>query len=289
LVPGEKAIQLVGYKGNAPIYSETYTVTHLDILSTRDAYTTYFSQLNDLHVNGMLLQAMPGSAAGERRLLQTTHNYAHNFEYSFIIRHPVRVAATNAILHYRDVAIVEPENDFVVVEATQNGLDWIELTPRYDARLVPAWLSAYTAGQPGTKAMLTDHQVNLLDYFSAGEEVLIRFRMKTNGTVHAWGWAVDLVSIQQAPTGLTETPSLTAVHWYPNPADVQLTITYELKKTTPVSWRIIDLQGRVNVTTETVTRQAGTYTDLVDVSRLVPGTYVARGPDNIALKFMVSR
>ncbi|GIV36214.1 MAG: hypothetical protein KatS3mg032_0593 [Cyclobacteriaceae bacterium] len=289
LLPGEKNIQLVGYKGSGPIYSENYQVTHLDILSTRDSYITYFNSINELTVNGMLLQQMPGGNTGERRNLQTTHNYAHNFEYSFIIRHPVRVASSNATLFYRDVAIVEPINDYVVVEATQNGLDWVELTPRYDAQFNPDWLAAFNAGQPGQKSMLTDHLINLLDYFSASEEILIRFRMKTNTSVNGWGWAVDVVSIQQTPTGVENNPVLESVNLYPNPANSRISISYGLRKTTTVSWQVINNRGQMQMRTPPVVRQAGSHTEMIDVSGLAPGMYVARGPDNTLIKFIISR
>ncbi len=289
LLPGEKSIQLVGYKGNAPIHSAAYKVNHLDILDTKDNYNTYFTSITELSLKGLSLQHMPGAHSDERRNLQTPHNYSHNAEYSFIVRHPIRVASTGAILHYRDVALVEPENDYVVVEATQNGLDWLELTPRYDARHNPAWLTAFNAGQLANKSMLFDHQINLLDYFNANEEILIRFRMKTNATVNGWGWAIDWVNIQQTPTALQEEPVVVAPQVYPNPADSEIILSYELKTAATVPWQFVDMQGREWLRVAPVMQSAGRHSLKIDISGLAPGLYVVRGPNHTHLKFLISR
>ncbi len=290
LIPGEKLIQIVGFKGNGPIRSATYSVNHLDILATKNSYSTYFTSATDLALNGMLLQQMPGGNNGEKTSLHTHHNYAHNFDYHFTIRHPIRVAASNATLTYRDVAIVEPVNDYVVVEATQNGLDWVELTPRYDARLNASWLTAFNAGQPGNKSMFVNHEANLLDFFNPGDEILIRFRMKTNATVNAWGWAIDLVAIQEAPTGLEKLPdAIQALSLYPNPATDKINIRYELKMPASVQWQITDTQGRRQLSTAPAWRAAGTHSEQADVSSLSPGIYILRLNDRPAVKFMVKR
>lgn len=290
LMPGEKSIQVVGFIGNGPIRSATYNVTHLDILATKNTYSTYFTSTTELTISGLLLQQIPGGSNGEKNSLQTHHNYVNNFEYGFIIRHPVRVASSNAILYYRDIAIVEPINDYVVVEATQNGLDWIELTPRYDARLNPSWLNAFNAAQPGNKSMFVNHEINLLDFFDPGDEILIRFRMKTNATVNGWGWAIDMVAIQQAPTGLEYQPdSITSVSVFPNPADDQISIRYALRKAAVVSWQITDTRGAVQRSATPGWRNPGTYTDRTDVSDLSPGVYILHINNNKAIKFVVKR
>lgn len=291
LMPGEKSIQLVGFKGSAPIRSAVYPVTHLDVLATKDTYVTYFASTQEHALNGLFLQQLPASPASERKNLQTHHNYINDYEYSFIIRHPVRVAASNALLYYRDIAIVEPVNDYVTVEATQNGLDWIELTPRYDARKNAAWLNAFNNGQPAAKSMFVNHEINLLDFFSPGDEILIRFRMKTNATINAWGWAIDMVAIQQAPTGMeSQNDILGTVSLFPNPASDKITIGYELKKPVKVSWQITDVQGRMQLVTTPVMRPAGSHTEEISVTQLSPGVYILRNSNSGKVtRFVVRR
>lgn len=290
LSPGEKNIRIIGFRGNGPVYSADYSVNHLHILPVRDTYTSYFQQTNELTLNGVFLQNMPGSV-NERRNLQTHHNYQHNFEYSVVIRHPIRVASANALLHYRDIAIVEPIHDYVVAEATFNGLDWVELSPRYDARFNPLWLNAFNSSALPDKSFFVQHEINLLDLFNPGDEILIRFRMKTNASVNAWGWALDMVSIQQAPTAVeTVQEAPEKIELFPNPASHRITITYDLKRASPLGWQITDMQGRMFLTTTPYLRQAGHHEEHIEVSHLPPGLYVIRpGGRGSGIKFSVVR
>lgn len=246
LAPGGKEIKLIAFKNGGPIHSKTYPLNHLDILTLEDTYATYFTSTTDLTLSGLTLQNMPGANSNERRNLQTPHFYANNSEHILLIRHPIRVNASSPLLHYRDVAIVEPVNDFVVVEGSVNGLDWLPLSAPYDASFNSAWLAAYNAGQPGNKSMFADHIIDLSETFNHGDEVLIRFRMKTNATTTAWGWAIDFVNIQQAPTGIEGPASeKQPIILYPNPATDYVNLEFELKKASVVNIQVLDQTGRL--------------------------------------------
>lgn len=275
LAPGNKDIKLIGYKGSGPVHSKTYSINHLDVLSLQDSYATYFKSTSDLTLSGLSLQATPVGNSNERSIVQTQHNYLNNFEYQLIIRHPIKVNSSSPFLNYRDIAILEPVNDYVVAEATTNGIDWIALAPAYDASFNTAWQAAYNAGQPGNKSMFVDHTIDLSETFSDGDEILIRFRMKTSPATNAWGWAIDFVNIQMAPTGIEKpVSSIRKIDLYPNPANEAINTEFELKQSAEVTLTILDPSGRL-VTQQYLGRAAaGKHTHRVELGNRPEGIYL---------------
>jgi hypothetical protein len=293
LAPGNKDIKLVGYKGSGPVHSKTYSINHLDVLSLEDSYSTYFNSTSDLTLTGLSLQVPPGGNSNERKILQTTHNYANNADYQLIIRHPIKVNSSSPLLHYRDIAILEPVNDFIVVEATTNGIDWVALAPAYDASFNPAWQTAYNAGQPGNKSMFVDHPVDLSETFNNGDEILIRFRMKTSPATNSWGWAIDFVNIQMAPTGIEKpVSSIQRVDLYPNPANEAIYTDFELKQPAEVTLTILDPAGRL-LTQQYLGRVvAGRHTHRMELGNQPEGIYflvVKAAQESQTVKFAIRK
>ena len=125
-----------------------------------------------------------------------------------ILLTPVIIADTLSGFKYDDIAIVEPGDsgtvfgdarffDYVIVEATHNGLDWIPLAPGYDARYDPAWLAVYYGDSTLSKDMFRTHEFDLLDYFDKRDTILIRFRLYADAGANGWGWAIDNIDIQR--------------------------------------------------------------------------------------------
>lgn len=286
LSPGQKKIKMVAYRGIAPFHSKTYTIELIDLLSVENTYGTYFASNTDLLTNGFVIQPMPDAATGERGVLRTNTPYSSNFNYTTLIRHPIRVATNDASLVYEDVAIVEPGvdgstvgspdfKDYVIVEATKNGLDWLPLSNGYDARFNSQWLTAFTGGSPGAKSMFVKHEIDIRDTFQAGDTLLIRYRMFTNASVTGWGWALNYILIQQAPTGL-ESPlsdqnSLTI---YPNPANDNVTINFKLNQPSEISLAIVDITGRLVLTRQLGAKKPGTHSVNLNISDLTQSSYL---------------
>ncbi len=257
IAPGLRSIKLIGYRGTAPIHSKTYSIDQLDILSIENSYFTYFANLDDFTVTGFSLSGFPGAIPSERKTLHSDHPYAPNGTIKAVIRHPIIVSATLPTLFYEDVALVEPgvdgapfgTNDFLdfaVMEASTNGLDWIPLADGYDARLHAEWNAAYTAGTPGSRSLLRQHQIDLTQAFQVGDTLLFRYRLYSNADVAGWGTAVDYITIQEEPTGL-ENPvknplSLVA---YPNPVVRDVHVEFELPSAMTAVVEIVDVHGRV--------------------------------------------
>ncbi len=286
LTPGLKNIKTISYKGNAPYHSKTYPIELLDILSVEDTYGSYFSSTNDLSTIGFFIQPIPGASSGERGALRTNSPYSNSFNYSALIRHPIRVAAENATVVYEDIAIVEPGadgstvgssefKDYVIVEATKNGLDWLPLSSGYDARLNSQWLTAFNAGSPGSKSMFVNHEINMLNTFQAGDTLLIRYRMVTNATVNGWGWALNYVVIQQAPTGLESSLSEQhALAIYPNPANDKVTIDFTLNRPSEISLEIVDITGRSVMSKRLGAKDSGKHSVNLNITELDQSSYV---------------
>ncbi len=85
--------------------------------------------------------------------------------------------------------------DYGIVEATNDGITWKALLPGYDAKEDAAWLGAFSGGQPGVSSIFATRSINILNTFSAGDNILIRFRLFVYGAANGWGWAIDDLKI----------------------------------------------------------------------------------------------
>ncbi|MFZ6013030.1 MAG: VPS10 domain-containing protein [Bacteroidota bacterium] len=274
---GSKEIKILSFRGTSPFMSETYTVNQLDILETKNSYSTYFGATSDLFLDGLSLQSFSGTPVNQRRTLHSNHNYAVNKTYQMLIRTPITVSNTLPTMFYEDIAIIEPGagKDSVVVEATKNGLDWIAIGSAHNASSNSAWLSAYNSAQAGSNTMFMRHELNIASKFAAGDLLLFRLRMASGPAVTAWGWAINFVSIQEQPVGVAESKSSkTPISAFPNPSTGSFTIEYELTKPSKVQLQIIDAFGRNVNSSELGQRKAGVQKEVIDLDRQQPGTYM---------------
>lgn len=187
--------------------------------------------------------------------LQSIHPYPSNTESTATLLQPIIVANTNANFFYQDVAIVQPSpgvsfgqpgfKDFVVVEATKNGLDWIPLKDGYSASANAAWQTAFTGNQPGTPSMQVDQSIDIKSKFATNDTLLFRFRIKAdNDATTGWGWSIDNLFIQQAPTGIEPSSVFSELSVYPNPTTSKATISYFLNQPSEVRILVNDETGR---------------------------------------------
>ena len=135
--------------------------------------------------------------------------------------------------------------DYVVVEGTLDGLHWAPLADAYDARKNQTWLDAYNTNTPGNNAMFVKHTIDLKEHYTAGDSVLIRFRIVSDASVSGWGWALNYVAIQEAPlSSPLEEVASKALTIHPNPTTGKVSVNYEVTTPTNVSVSIVDLLGR---------------------------------------------
>jgi photosystem II stability/assembly factor-like uncharacterized protein len=271
---GAKEIKVVGYKGNSPYQSQLYKMNHLSLLAAKNSYSTYFTSIADLSVNGLTLQSFPNTGTLHRQALQTSHPFSINSNNQIIIKTPVNFSASLPVLYYSDIAIIEPAADSVIVEATKNGLDWIRLAPAYDATYENRWMTAYSSGQPGTASMFKEHEINYSGKFSAGDVLLFRLRMVSGPTVTAWGWGLDYISIQVTPLAVENNVEQENISLYPNPTKGDLNIDYSLKKPSEVSLHVMDVFGRTVTTLDLGLKNSGLNSETINLNEQQPGTYM---------------
>jgi hypothetical protein len=198
--------------------------------------------------------------------IHSVHPYENSKDYIIQLKTPIIVQAENAVLSYQDVALIEEGYgtshldpnfyDFVIIEGTRDGVNWIPLKTGYDSRFYSVWLTAYRNGldgwdssTKGNESMYYTHTINLLEKFDAGEKIFIRYRLHADGLAIAWGWAIDSIKIQAdalfTAGNTSGMPSQFALHQnFPNPFNPVTTISYDLPYDAAVSLIIYDIKGR---------------------------------------------
>lgn len=277
VTPGDHDVSIIGYLAGAPHQSVLKKITQIDVLSVQNSYATYFTTLADLIVEGMTLQMFQNASSSDRASLQSNHNYLINKNHSVLIRTPITVSATSPILYYSDIAIVEPGEDSVVVEATENGLDWIPLRDAYDASFVGSggsWINAFNGQTQGTKAMFVDHEIDISENFNAGTELLFRLRMISGPAVVSWGWAIDYISIQEIPLGTEGSyGAVRSISVYPNPSKETFHVDYQTHEASAVSISVMDALGREVYSKQVGLKAAGAYTESITLDKKHRGIY----------------
>ncbi|APD06385.1 hypothetical protein UJ101_00848 [Flavobacteriaceae bacterium UJ101] len=154
--------------------------------------------------------------------------YANDSQYIAMTSQPIFIRGDETSkLDYIDIALVEPGDgtnlwDYVVVEASKDGENWIELTEKYDANAHQDWLEAYTLAGPNGNFTANESQykqtiVDLNEHFKNGDLVLIRFKLVSDAAVSNWGWFLDEIKIQEnIPTdGADLTPTAMTINTDP--------------------------------------------------------------------------
>jgi hypothetical protein len=258
--------------------------------SARQSYVDNFNTTNtNFTSSGFTLQTPSGFTS---QAYATPHPYANNQMYSLSLNIPIVVQSNNTFVRFDEIALVEPGEpgslfgsnafyDYVVVEATKDGTNWITLQDGYDARLYPEWLSAYTSGITPTASLLRKHEMNLLNKFSAGDLVYLRFRLWTDPGTTGWGWLIDNLEIQANLTSVrSEQATLPATFAlsqnYPNPFNPSTTIRYDVPVESKVTLTIYDMLGRKVQTLVDRQLKPGVYSAIWDASSLASGAYFYR-------------
>ncbi len=249
---GSVTLQTVSYKGYVSVTSPVTSGVNLSLTPYRQSFYDYLINANNFYVDGFLLQNFGVSNLS----LQSPHPYVTNKDYTATLLAPIIVSdGSNTSVIYDDVAILQPGangstfgqkafNDYVVAEATKDGLNWTPIANGYNASSQANWLTAFNGAISGDHSMSITENLDLKNNFAPGDTILVRFRLNSNSdNVTGWGWSIDNLYIQQSPAG-AEPLVTTDVTVYPNPSSGKFAISYSLKKESEVAVSVWDATGR---------------------------------------------
>jgi hypothetical protein len=147
-----------------------------------------------------------------------------------MLRLPIKLGGPTPQITFDEVVLVEPGEpgsrygsssfyDYVVVEASFDGLEWFPVENGYDSRDNSTWNDLYiknlgtgtasNSSGKGTQAIAKKRTISLyglnFDESDAGSNVLLRFRMFSDQWTSGWGWSIDNLYIQK------EVPIITGI------------------------------------------------------------------------------
>ncbi|RED92625.1 T9SS type A sorting domain-containing protein [Marinoscillum furvescens] len=273
---GTISVQVVGYKNGQVASSGDVLFDYFKYGDALLEYETEFNSqivVNDFLLNGFdVLRTVSGFSNGA---LHTPHPYKDNSTSSALLKKKIIVSNTNPTITYNEIAIVEPGEDgteygdfefwdYVIVEGSEDGLNWEPLVDGYDARANSGWLQAYNEEADGKSNLFSERSIDLRKTFNAGDTIVVRFRLFADANSNGFGWVVDDLEIQK--TEVLNVEKHNTISIYPNPATDYITINQPLVGAQNLN--IIDLNGRVYPVLLTENR--------LDVSSLTEGLYILR-------------
>ena len=279
-----------------------YTVRIVGFASAQAAYQTTFAteeRDEEFFGEGFTVDMPTGFT---NRAIHSEHPYESgagfpNNERNLIyqLRIPIIVASSNATIRFDEIALVEPGDqgsvfgdpdfyDFVVVEGSADeGETWVPLADGYDARASNNWLSKYNSSVTAqgnslavaTSTLYKPRQINLLNTFDAGDEILIRFRMYIDELASGWGWAIDNLAIQSVITDVENTSLEAGFSVYPNPVAEKITVEADANASSKFSVQLLTMQGQ-KIYEATGQVENGKMVHTIAADRLSAGMYLVR-------------
>jgi len=250
-------IRIYSYKNGLRYVSQPKKLISYSFKHPHFSYANDFENLpvNDFLGEGFQIARYFGFRT---KAIHTDHPYKDQTGYYYILKQPIIVKSDSAFLKYDDIALVEPGEagtvfgdpkfkDYVVVEGSKDGENWLPLADGYDARYDSLWLNAYTNGGYISNLWVS-HSLDLLNTFSAQDTILIRFRLYSDQENNGWGWAIDNLQIQKIITALSANnpvvQKFTLAQNYPNPFNPSTTIRFTLDQNRKVNLKIFNVAGQ---------------------------------------------
>lgn len=215
-----------------------------DIGNVIESYSTNFSNGSaDFFNIGFSIQKPAGFTAYG---LHTKHPYESPgdndkiIEYTAMLRHPFKFKESGLMFNYNEIVLVEPGEvgstygsdafyDYVIIDGSKDlGKTWFDLVSGYDSHYSSSWETAYNsliAGQnslfEGKETMLKKHTVFIAPSakISAGDTLLVRFRLYSDPFANGWGWAIEDLKINPLIDAIEQKSIDDKVKIYPNPGN----------------------------------------------------------------------
>lgn len=256
---GDIEVKVVGKIGEDLYESSTVIFNFFETTQAVEYATDFESNANDFLENGILFNStVDGFDDGA---IHSVHPYIDNSNSTAQLTVAIEVASENATFKYDDIAIVEPGDagvafgavefwDYVIVEATKDGVNWVPLEDGYDSNYDATWTDRFSTSTSPTSADFVSHEINLLDVFEAGDVIFLRFRLFSDANATGWGWAIDNIAIQKEEeeevTGFKDLvlDNQLAIRAYPNPVAEQTTLEFYMPQSGNAQLKMVDLNGR---------------------------------------------
>ncbi|MCX6325106.1 MAG: T9SS type A sorting domain-containing protein [Bacteroidia bacterium] len=284
---------------NISVWPETgYFVINIEeIKSTLPDYSTDFTGAADDFFNIGFEIIKP--AGFTKYGLNTKHPYESpdednkSIEYTALLRHPLKFDESGMLINFNEVVLVEPGLagsvfgsadffDYVIVEGSKNfGKTWFSLTDGYDSRSVSSWETAFNSAISegnskyiGTESMLLKHTIfsRPSDNISAGDTLLLRFRLYSDPYANGWGWVIEDLKINPLIDAI-ENISNDLINAYPNPGTglIKISTNREGNETRkPLRYSVFNSAGICIISDHT-----SEYSEtLIDISGYPTGIYI---------------
>jgi hypothetical protein len=226
-----------------------YTIKIESLNPVAVKYSTKFSGASGDFLNDGFTISKP--AGFSEYGLNTPHPYVSPEEngdsigYTATLRTPVKYDANGMMVSFSEVVMVEPGEagsvfgssgfyDYVITEGSRNfGKSWFPLGDGYDSRYYTPWLTGYNSSSDGQNStFIPDESLLIKHYFfpkisssvSAGDTLLIRFRLFSDPYSNGWGWIIQDLNVEPLydRTGEIDYSGLVL---FPNPGNGIFTIT----------------------------------------------------------------
>jgi hypothetical protein len=284
--PNEKILPSAGW----------YTIKIESLNPVANKYSTNFSGVTGDFLNDGFTISKP--AGFSEYGLNTPHPYASpedtigdSIGYTATLRTPLKFDSNGMMISFKEVVMVEPGEsgstfgssdfyDYVMAEASKDfGKSWFHLGNGYDSQYYDAWLTAYNSSTDGQNSTyVPDESLLLKHYFfvktsssvSAGDTILVRFRLFSDPYAHGWGWVIEDLNLEPL-IDKVETIKYPEPVLFPNPGNGIFTIKNE-KNGTDSSYKYA-IFNSIGACLLTGTGNSGS--DLsINISGYSPGLYI---------------
>jgi hypothetical protein len=231
--------------------------------------------------------------------LHTRHPYESpeennaSIEYTAMLRCLFKFDDSGLLINFNEVVLVEPGApgsvfgsadfyDYVIVEGSKNfGKSWFKLSDGYDSRWASSWETAYNSSVvgdnstfTGTESMLRKHTIYCRpsDIISAGDSLLIRFRLYSDPFANGWGWVIEDLKINPLIDALEDVKS-DQIKVYPNPGKGVVKLSTDQAgyiNSKPFKYSVFNSAGICIINNQV----SGDSDTLVDISGYPPGMYI---------------
>ena len=253
----KRPVKIVAHVDGMEYPSNTYQVNFFKA-PLSESYVNEFDTSSEEDFLGDKMIFRKNVDGFEGGAIHSPHPYINGQTHTYQLKVPITIARANSIFYYEDIALVEPGAegvaygesgfwDYVVVEGTKDGVNWVPLENGYDASLAGEWTVKFNNNTDPTSLDYRAHYIDLLNTFETGDNVFFRFRLFADDLTNGWGWVIDNIRIQEfAITNLNDDIlNQPTIRNYPNPVQLNTTIEFYIPQRGQASLEMMDMNGRV--------------------------------------------